>query len=733
MKNKLIIPIIILILVFTINVSATNNNFFKLINILEITDTKDNKISHELNEEVKDETITYGDEYNPKFTLKDDSTLSFSSSDENIASFDEDGKIVINNSGTTIITITAPETDTYNETTWSYNLTVNIKKLSKPILNTEKSYSYDEKNKTLIPTYYDSKYMNITGNSNNNPGNYKITISLKNKESTTWDDDSTDDVSFDWNIYKIDTAMYKITSSLSSNKVLDLAGRSPNNRANIQLYTSNNSTAQRFLIKYVKDGYYKIENAYSLKVLDVYDGRAKNSTNVWQFSYNGSAAQLWKIQLNSDGTYTFISKLGNFALDVKGAKTNNKTNIQMYKNNNSKAQKFILTKDNNLTANSSLVNNRSYTISSIISTNQVIDITSGSTANKANVQIYKSNNSLAQKFKITHVRDGYYKIINVKSKKVLDVKGSGKSNGTNVWQYTYNGSSAQLWKIQLNSDGTYTFISRCNGKALDIYDGNPKNRSNVQVYTPNNSNAQKFNLNIKQFIGIDVSSYQKNIDWAKVKNNVDFVVIRAGLYDYIKDANGNDKYQDSKLLRNVEACEKYHIPYALYLYSSAVKVTDADTYYNQGPGGSAQSEAKHMNRILNMLKDKGYKPTMPTQVWYDVEEKETCIDILTDANITGDKRKKLMADIINRFCKDVKNNGYTCGFYSSTNFIDNYIDVKKVLNNGNTLWLAHWTYDTNILPYYNTTNYNMWQYSNSGKISGITGNVDMDTTDNVIK
>ena len=103
--------------------------------------------------------------------------------------------------------------------------------------------------------------------------------------------------------------MYKITSSLSSNKVLDLAGRSPNNRANIQLYTSNNSTAQRFLIKYVKDGYYKIENAYSLKVLDVYAGRAKNSTNVWQFSYNGSAAQLWKIQLNSDGTYTFISKL----------------------------------------------------------------------------------------------------------------------------------------------------------------------------------------------------------------------------------------------------------------------------------------------------------------------------------------------------------------------------------------------------------------------------------------
>ena len=140
-----------------------------------------------------------------------------------------------------------------------------------------------------------------------------------------------------------------------------------------------------------------------------------------------------------------------------------------------------------------------------------------------------------------------------------------------------------------------------------------------------------------------------------------------------------------------------------------------------------------MNKMLNMLAKKGYKPTMPTQVWYDVEEKKHCIDILTKAGIKGEERKKLMSKIINRFCRDIKNNGYTCGFYSSTEFINQYINPKTVINNGNTLWLAHWTYDTNYPSYYTTTNYVLWQYSNEGSISGITGRVDMNTTDNIIK
>ncbi len=734
MKKTTVIIISIITIFLTINVYSLNNISNSILNILEIDNSLEQKKPHELNEEIKDITITYGDDYSSNYSLKDDeTTLTYSSSNEDIATFTEDGNIQIKNDGKTTITITAEETDNYSKTTWNYDLTVEVKKLSKPTLNAQTVYPYDQSTRTLIPTNFDSKYMNIEGNSTSNAGYHTIKISLKNKDSSIWDDSTTDDITFNWEIYKIETAMYKITSALNSNKVIDVVGRKSTNKTNIDLYTSNNSTAQRFLIKYVSNGYYKIENAFSLKVLDVANGKAKNNNNVWQFNYNGSNAQLWKIQRNNDGTYTFISKLGNFALDIKGAKTNNKTNIQIYKDNGSKAQKFYLIKDNNLTATQTLVNNRSYTISTSLSNNKVLDIAGGKVNNKVNIQLYKNNNTLAQKYKITHVRDGYYKIINVKSKKVLDVKNASPSNKSNVWQYSYNGSSAQLWKIQQNSDGTYTFINRCNGKALDVKGAKTDNGTNIQVYTNNNSKAQRFKLNIKQFIGIDVSSYQGNINWEKVKNNVDFVIIRAGLYDYIEDSKGNDKYQDSKLLRNVEACEKYNIPYALYLYSAAVKVTNDDTDYNKGPGGSGQSEAQHMNKILNMLAKKGYKPTMPTQVWLDVEEKKKCINILTKAGITGNTRKTLMANIINRFCNDVKKNGYSCGFYSSTEFINSYIDSKKVINNGNNLWLAHWTYDITYPSYYNTTNYTLWQYSNEGTINGITGRVDMNTASNIIK
>ena len=717
MKNTIKILITILTFIISINVYATDIS----------------KTPHELNEEITDKTITYGDNYSNKFTLKDDeTTLTYSSSNEEVASF-ENENIKINNAGETTITITAPESDNYSETTWNYKLIVNIRKLNKPILKVQTIYPYDDSTKTLIPTNYDSKYMNIEGNSTSSPGKHTIKVSLNNPDSCIWNDNTTKDITFNWEIYKIENAMYKIVSALNSNKVLDVNGRSSSNKANIQLYSSNNGTAQRFLIKYVSKGYYKIENAFSIKVLDVSKGKAFNGNNVWQYSYNGSNAQLWRIQRNNDGTYTFISKLGNYALDVKGAKTNNKTNIQIYKSNGSKAQKFKLIKDNNLTATQTLVNNRSYTIATSLATNKVLDIAGGKTANKVNIQLYKNNNTLAQKYKITHVRDGYYKIINVKSRKVLDVKSASPNNKANVWQYSYNGSSAQLWKIQQNSDGTYTFINRCNGKALDVNGAKTDNGTNIQVYSYNGSKAQKFKLNIKQFIGIDVSSYQGDIDWNKVKNNIDFVIIRAGLYDYKEDSKGNDIFQDSKLLRNVEAAEKYKIPYALYLYSSAVKVTDADTDYNKGPGGSGQSEAQHMNKILNMLADKGYKPTMPTQVWLDVEEKKRCIDILTKAKITGNTRKNLMANIINRFCNDVKKNGYSCGFYSSKSFIENYINAPKVVNNGNSVWLAHWTLDPTILSSYNTTKYILWQYSNEGSVNGIKGRVDMDTTDNIIK
>ena len=154
----------------------------------------------------------------------------------------------------------------------------------------------------------------------------------------------------------------------------------------------------------------------------------------------------------------------------------NNANINITTNTSSVNQEFKLVRDNTISGNKVISSGR-YIIMSSKKTSQVLDIKSGSKANKANVQLYKSNNTLAQKFNIIYRGNGYYSITNAK-----------------VWQYTYNGSCAQLWVIKSNGNGTYTFINRCSRKVLDLAGGKTANKTNVQIYTSNNSAAQRFKL-----------------------------------------------------------------------------------------------------------------------------------------------------------------------------------------------------------------------------------------------
>ena len=134
-----------------------------------------------------------------------------------------------------------------------------------------------------------------------------------------------------------------------------------------------------------------------------------------------------------------------------------------------------------------------YILCSGVGGNKVLDIAKASKANRANAQIYTSNNSNAQKFKIEKVGN-YYRIVNVNSGKVLDVAGGSKSNKANVQQYTWNGSKAQLWKFESAGNGAYYIINVKSGKALDVSGGKAINKKNVQQYTANKSKAQKWTL-----------------------------------------------------------------------------------------------------------------------------------------------------------------------------------------------------------------------------------------------
>ena len=133
-----------------------------------------------------------------------------------------------------------------------------------------------------------------------------------------------------------------------------------------------------------------------------------------------------------------------------------------------------------------------YNIQSLVNPNYVLDIYGGYTTNGANVQLYCSNDTEAQLFKVTHDSQGYVTFTNVKSGKVLDVYGGTKKNNQNIWQFSSNGSRAQKWIVKPDGNG-YVIISALDSNyVLDLSTGKAVNSSNIQLYTYCGSNAQRW-------------------------------------------------------------------------------------------------------------------------------------------------------------------------------------------------------------------------------------------------
>ena len=182
--------------------------------------------------------------------------------------------------------------------------------------------------------------------------------------------------------------------------------------------------------------------------------------------------------------------------------------------------------------------------------------------------------------------------------------------------------------------------------------------------------------------GIDVSYWQGNIDWAKVKNaGVDFAIIRCG---YGSNTTSRD---DSKFAANVRGCVQNGIPYGVYLYSYANTVSEAN------------SEANH---ALRLLKANNCKLQYP--IYYDLED--TQVSKASNATIVA------MANV---FCSKLSSNGYASGVYANLNWWNNKLSAF----NGYDKWVAQWASKCTY-----GKNYSIWQCSSEASVSGISGRVD---------
>ena len=301
----------------------------------------------------------------------------------------------------------------------------------------------------------------------------------------------------------ITTGVSMIITSVANKKlVTDVTSASTANGARVQLYSSNNTNAQKYRFESIGNGTYKIVNVNSGKVLDVSGGSTANGAALQQYTSNNTVAQQWTVRNYGSGKIALVSVNANKAVDIPGGNAVQQAQLQLYSPNGTVAQQWLVAKAP-LTLrerlNETAAKHRQdlpdgmYTFGSKLNTSMKMDVSGASRSNYGNVQIWAGNGTNAQKWKVTHDSNGYVTLTSVNSGKVLDVNGGVSANGTNVQQYDSNGTYAQKWIAVKNFDGSYTFQSAlAENVVLDVNCGSSANGTNVQLYTSNGTKAQKW-------------------------------------------------------------------------------------------------------------------------------------------------------------------------------------------------------------------------------------------------
>ena len=275
---------------------------------------------------------------------------------------------------------------------------------------------------------------------------------------------------------------FSIATSSKASAVLDVAGGSTSDGANVQVYGSNRSLAQKWRIAKVadRDNTYTIESLLSGKVL-----AADESGNVCVHGLSNSDSQYWTAEIGN-GKVVLLNVANGKVLDISGGSTNNGANVQTYKANGTAAQSFKLMSCSPFEAGT-------YTVLLAAARSKALDVSSGSRSNGANIQIWDSNGSGAQKWYVTANSDGTYCFQNCRSKKFLDVLNGQGTSDANVQQWQGNGSIAQRWRVEYTGNGGFAIRSALNSSlVLDVSGGSTANGANVQIYAANGSAAQSY-------------------------------------------------------------------------------------------------------------------------------------------------------------------------------------------------------------------------------------------------
>jgi len=245
-----------------------------------------------------------------------------------------------------------------------------------------------------------------------------------------------DNSNFSWFIKNVGNNLYEIKHSYNQNKVLDVKNGSAVDGNDIWLYGSNSTDAQRWHIICLKDGTYKFVSAKSHTNLTVINDSVKIYSHGFDKKQKFNISKTDSIsygKIIEDGYYTINSSLkSNKVLDIEGGKIASGTNVQLFSFNNTLAQiwrfKYL---DNGL-----------YSITSAMNPKRAL------TNFNDNVIVSKYNGGDNQKWYILGLENGNFSIISATDGLYVDVVFADVSDGTNIDVYRSNDTLAQ--KFDLN-------------------------------------------------------------------------------------------------------------------------------------------------------------------------------------------------------------------------------------------------------------------------------------------
>ena len=176
--------------------------------------------------------------------------------------------------------------------------------------------------------------------------------------------------------------------------------------------------------------------------------------------------------------------------------------------------------------------------------------------------------------------------------------------------------------------------------------------------------------------GIDISSHQGKLDFSKLKNEVDFIILRA--------AWGTNT--DSRFEEYYNECIKYNIPVGAYLYSYSL---DVETSFEEA------------NYMVNLIKGKVFD----YPIYIDMEDGDNY------KYNNGMPSNEILTKICNNFCDILENNGYYVGVYASQSWFDKKLNITKY-----DKWIANWGTNDGTVQKDLSNLCGMYQYTSKKKI-----------------